>query len=336
TSGVLTLTVLDQNTDAPIPDVSVVVSNVDSVVLQRGSTNAAGVFVSQELPGGVAYLRLSAPGYDTREYGVYIEGNVAESVTLMPLISGTLTITVTDAMNDQGIVGASVTITDIDESPIASGTTGAGGILVVESIPGGVVYIDVSAPGYQATEDYGVQIEGNTTATISLLPEDQPGTLTITVVDSGTDTPISGASVLLTYDNEEIASGTTNASGIFVTSQELEPRSYTLVITATGYVEWYGVATVYNGPAETEVRMQPVTEGVLTLTVIDGTTAAVIPNATVTVSRSETSEEYSGTTNSAGIYTSPTLSTGRYDIEVTADGYNPELYGSVDVDGDTS
>src|SRR5690606_292260 len=96
TSGVLTLTVLDQNTDAPIPDVSVVVSNVDSVVLQRGSTNAAGVFVSQELPGGVAYLRLSAPGYDTREYGVYIEGNVAESVTLMPLISGTLTITVTD------------------------------------------------------------------------------------------------------------------------------------------------------------------------------------------------------------------------------------------------
>src|SRR5690606_10548182 len=125
-------------------------------------------------------------------------------------------------------------------------------------------------------------------------------------------------------------------SGIFVTSQELEPRSYTLVITATGYVEWYGVATVYNGPAETEVRMQPVTEGVLTITVIVGTTDAVIPNATVTVSRSGTSEEYSGTTNSAGIYTSPTLSTGRYDIEVTADGYNPELYGSVDVDGDTS
>ncbi|HVL99399.1 MAG TPA: carboxypeptidase-like regulatory domain-containing protein, partial [Egibacteraceae bacterium] len=140
----------------------------------------------------------------------------------------------------------------------------------------------------------------------------RPGAIAGQVVDAATGAGVGGATV--TADGR---TATTDAGGSFVIG-ELAPATYTVTVTAPGYLQASETATVTAGETTTvtvQLQREPPRRGAIAGLVIDANTGAVIVGATVTA------DGRSATTDASGRYTIADLPPATYTVTVTADGY---------------
>ncbi|MDD2197497.1 MAG: choice-of-anchor J domain-containing protein, partial [Bacteroidales bacterium] len=142
-------------------------------------------------------------------------------------------------------------------------------------------------------------------------------TVTLTLVDGETDTPIDGATVIIN-ENEQ----TTDADGVVTFS--LIDGTYAYTATKAGYVDAAGEIVVDGDNVEQTIALSP--GYTVTLTVVDGTSP--IDGATVIFNEGE-----GLTTDDNGKVVISDVINGNYSYTVTKAGY-VEVTGEIVVDGD--
>lgn len=319
--GTLTTHVTDQETGAPVPNATVTVREYWTGTETVGYTDADGVFVTGELPGGQYQVTVSSEHYVTGHASTFINGPTEVSVGILARFPGTVTVTALDGVSGQKIAGATVNVLDWDGTVVASGTTDATGVFISPEVRGGNTWLSISAQGYEGGYAY-LWLNGPAFHTFHLRPL-AAGDLTVTVRELWAWTPIGGATVVVrdAYTDAEVTSGNTDATGAYVASG-LPGGSYTVDVTAAGYFPANGQATV-NGYSNVTVEMQPQVDGILTVTAIDSPTGAPIAGASITITDPDGNEVAAGATSVDGTFSTNTLTGGPYTVTVTATGYQP-------------
>ena len=329
--GSLAITLLDQKSDTSIADASVVVRNEDTGdVVASGTSDASGYFFAEPFDDGYYRVEFSAPGYFVDFTWVYIDGPTELSFTLLPRTPGILTVHVTDPDGTTPVPSAFVDVYDQDTgNRVGQGLTDANGSFATDTLPAGDYQVGVSRDGYFDgwTSE---RVSGPTDAYVWLDPR-ADGVLTVNVTDSTTSNPVDGASVTVrdSSTNDIVASGSTGADGVFITSEALPSNYYSIDVTKDGYFDGWTSYRV-SGPTDAYVWLQPMADGVLTVNVTDSTTSNPVDGASVTVRDSSTNDIVaSGSTGADGVFiTSEALPGNYYSIDVTKDGYFDKSYST--------
>lgn len=340
--GTLTVSVRDANTNDPVSGADIVVrdDNWDEVAISK--TDEDGTFVSDELQGDRYWVQASHPEYYDGESSVLVSGDVQSSIQLERRIPGTLTITVLNDDTDQPVTGAEVVIAGGNtHTEVTRGETDDNGVFATRvELEGGDYFIEVTHGAYFHGSTYS-RVSGDTEEAIRLEPR-IPGTLTVTVIDSASNSPVAGAHIVVmdrtTY--EEVTSGKTGDTGTFITS-ELPGADYRIEAIHEDYHEnWEHVRA--RGETNTTVFLSPRIPGHVTIKVEEFRTGNPVAGATVTITRweSEQSQDVvaaTGSTDTNGRFvTTDQLRGGEsYSVTVTKPGYL-ELTTSVYVDGDAT
>lgn len=346
--GALTVTVVDDETGAPIAGALVTVwtylGKGGSRILD-GLTDEDGLLITASLPSSPSYgLSVSRAGYfDAWVEDVPVSGNTSRTVRLHPDTPGTLTITVLDAQTDSPIEGATVTVADTDtDTVVETGVTNGNGVLVTGELLGGYYDVLVAHPGYFDSpyyENERLEVGGDTSLTVRLEPR-IGGKVTVTVLDDRTNQPIEGATIKIyeesSYYGDLVGEGFTGTNGTF-TSSQLPGGDYEIVAYHPDYFSWYGSTDVrIAGDASGTIHLTPILNGIFTLIVLDSQTDAPIAGATVTVKRSGVTYA-TGSTGNDGVFTTGELpaSVYSYSYEVTHPDYFEE-WGYFGIVGDAS
>lgn len=286
--GALTVTVVDYETLATIPNATVKVYHTDSEQLvEQGSTNGAGVFeTSVSLESAWYHLSVSADGFhDRHQYAVFVNGSTDAEVALNPAVPGVLTVIVTEYDTSAPVPNATVTVFSGDTfQEVAQGTTDNEGRWMSPQLPSGLYYVNTIAPGYHSRENFEHRLSGDATLDITINRKVDV-VLTLTALDQGSSAPVVNADVTLRYyeSGEVAASGTTDQNGQIVTPP-IPQGSYTVDIVATGYVNPSFVIVLEATQEFTEYLVKGQTDPTETPTV----PPTVPPTETPTVPPTET------------------------------------------------
>jgi 5-hydroxyisourate hydrolase-like protein (transthyretin family) len=316
--GIIKVTAIDQTSGAPIAGATVVAYDREQTELARGTTDADGIFVTPELPGGNTDIVISAQGYFEMWTYRWLNGSTELTVSLVPMLTGDLTVTALHEWDGSPVAGASVVVRDhFSGAEVASGSTDGDGNFVAPALPGGQYDVLATTDGFFDASS-SPSVNGSSQVYLALRPK-VAGTLTVTVIDVEFTEPIANA-VVTVVDAEsgvEVATGTTDASGIF-TTETLEGALYDVTVAAAGF-EPGEVHTLVSGTSMVELRLWA-KPGHLTVQVVDQVTGAPIPGATVSV-RTVWEELATGSTDAAGEFVTDELPPAEYYLEVTAEGY---------------
>lgn len=164
-------------------------------------------------------------------------------------------------------------------------------------------------------------------AAVTASPRGATGTLTGVVTDASNGSPIAGARVHLAGPLTRDL--TTGADGRY--SMILSVGDYTATVSAFGYANGTGTATVSDGQTTTlDVPLTPVASGVVSGTVRDSTGTA-LANAKVQVLDSPIPV---ATTGADGTYSFAAVPLGSYQVKASAGGCNGDQTQALTVDGD--
>ena len=254
----------------------------------------------------------------------------------------TITGTVTNANNNNPIVGAIVTLQTMGGGGINTyrDTTIAGGVYSLLNIPVGTSgVLTVTATGYTQNQQFVQNLRANDTIDIQLIPAGtQTGAKKIlgTVSDASSLNAVSSARLILLLNAGGTATpvdtviSANNGSYLF---DSLSSGRYTIVVTKSGYSEYTSniIDLRTADSAVVNIQLTPIGKNVGTLTgkvtatdtqvVISG--AKVLLTRTVTVGGTVTTTPIDSTlTNNNGIYTISNVpaATG-YRLTVSAENY---------------
>ncbi len=281
-----------------------------TATVKCGSKSSGNPATFTNLALGTYYPEASAPGYNSASASVTITGTepYKEIDLLLSRNAGDVEIYVYDSETGLPISGASI-------SGTASGTTDSNGYCLFENVKyGSNLPFYASATGYNS---------GSGTATISraqpadlveiyLDPIPKTGDIDVTVVDSETGDPISGA-----YVSGCGQYGYTNYYGD-ITFYDVLYGGYTISASASGYYSGSAYASISkNYPYDSvTIYLDPIpTEGDITVRVIDSETGRAISGASVS------GASRSGSTNSSGYAYFYDVPFGSYTFTASKSGY---------------
>ena len=177
------------------------------------------------------------------------------------------------------------------------------------------------------------------------------GTITGTVTNATTGSPLSGVSVVVyTTGNSQVGYGLTNGAGVYVTAGIPTGTYIVRTANALGYVdEIYDdisscpgggcTGTPVNVTAGTttgNINFGLALGGTITGTVVDATSEAPLAGVQVYLTSPGSGFSYSTPTNASGVYAKTGLAEGTYYVwTVNALGYLDELYNNIPCPGGT-
>lgn len=109
-AGTLTVTVVDDTTDAPIPGAAVIVRDRDGNEAASGATDGSGAF-AVDLPGGDYTVEATAEGFYRSSISTRVSGDTPVSLGLQPRVPGMVTATVTVTATETATATPSETAT---------------------------------------------------------------------------------------------------------------------------------------------------------------------------------------------------------------------------------
>jgi len=297
--GFLTGTVRDRDTSAPIARAVLTVNDVTT----QTDTSVTYEF---SLGAGDYTVIASAEGYIKQEKSVTI--NSGNTTTLDFRLAppepqkGILTGTVIDRGTSAPIFKATIAVNGV------SAQTDSLGTYEIEMDLGNYT-ATASADGYVQQQRSATITAGDTTTlNFQLMP--QKGTLTGTVTDRDTSAPIAGAEVLVNGSSVR-----TDTSGNYQIA--LSPDSYTVIVSAEGYVQQQKSATItLDSRITLDFQLAPA-DGIFTGTIVNSVTGAPVPGATVEVVGAG-NVAFQAETDSLGKF-SFSLPPGAYDVTTFAD-----------------
>ncbi|MCL4538853.1 MAG: carboxypeptidase regulatory-like domain-containing protein [Bacteroidetes bacterium] len=217
--------------------------------------------------------------------------------------TGTITGAVTDATTSNPISSATVIVGSL------TATTTSQGTYSISHVPAGTDTVAVSANGYLSASKQ-IQVSSGASETVNFSMEPAATTVSGTVTDATTKTPI--GSVVITLGSQ---STTTSTQGTYSFSN-VAPGGYTVTASGANYISQSKQIQVSPGQPQTvNFSLQPSTTTV-SGTITDATTNTTISGATVTLGTQ------SATTSSGGSYSFSNVQAGNYTVTASANGYN--------------
>lgn len=302
-------------------------------VRYTATTNARGIYNISSVEPSNYTLVASASGYQTKSVGVK-PCNCKPTVVnfeLVPL-GGTISGTVTDAMTTFPISGAKVSIFQTT-TLIATVTANGSGFYSVPNLAPGSYIISATATGYE-TDIKGAIVQVGATETVNFQLATTPGTISGTVTDLGTMSPIQGALIEVYEGSLVIGFADTDAMGNY-TVPSLPPGSYTLVASANGYEFDTKQASVLAGMTTVVDFALNTVQGTIAGTVTDSETGLPIEGASIQISDGLVGI-VSILTDADGNYNVSGFSPGRYIVTVSVEGYQTQSAGAIVLSNNTT
>lgn len=293
------------------------------------TTDDQGNFSILDLPIGTYALTFSRSGFSTRTItNIEVFGNTVTSIDDVALAASStgavLSGTVTDT-NGNPISSVLVRVLQ-NNTVVASTTTGAQGTYSFSNLAAGTYVVQFSKTGFTTAQVSGVAITTGDSVTVNVqLTGSGTGTGTITglVVDP-LGRPVQGATISLNGPSGT-QTATTDANGVFEFDNLTPGSTYSLTVTASGFLtESRQNITVAEGD-ETNLRIQlrqDSTSGGSLSGLIRAANGVPIPGATVTIVGGPAVGQ-SRTTSSTGQFSFAGLPGGAYTINVSAAGFRP-------------
>ena len=243
TTGTINGTVTDTSTGSPIAGANVSTQPATTTT----TTDAQGTYsISNVAPGSYTVIA-SASGYITGNASATVTGGqtATANLALQPSpTTGTISGTVTDESTGTPIAGASVST----QPATTTATTDTQGNYAISDADEGSYTVTASASGYfDESDNVTVTAGQTTTCNLALEPKPTTGTISGTVTEEGTGTPIAGASVS-TQPATTIAISDTQGN---YKIDDVAPGSYTLTASASGYTDDSTNVTVTAGQTST-------------------------------------------------------------------------------------
>lgn len=300
-----------------LSNVSVVLANTEGFTTTV-ATDLAGHYVALGIPIGDYTISASALGFDPATADRTLPAsellNVPFVLSPIPPIQGTVRDT-----NTAVVPGAMVQFTHPTSGPAGSVITNDAGFFTFAPLTRGIYSVLVTAPGFTPQT---VTAEPGDELNIVLQTPPQPASI-IGSVSQADETPISGATVEFTNTGTgDVTPTTTGESGIF-TSGPLPPGTYSVLVTAAGFLPETRTAEPGDG---LNIIMQPAPQPVTLIrgNVIDQNGAAV-PAAQVEFRNQATGALSQTTTDESGSFRSQMLDPGTYEVRVSAQGFITQI-----------
>ncbi|MFB3897774.1 MAG: carboxypeptidase regulatory-like domain-containing protein [bacterium] len=290
----------------------------------------------------------------TQSITVIADDTVTLDFTLQPQPEpekGSIIGTVSDASTGAAIEGAFVFVSTDAASwyghlPHLFTQTDSTGVYQLDNIPAGTQVVKVMKPGYEAgSQEIAVIAFDTVVANISLvaIPPQATGTITGTVSDASTGSPIASAIVFVRGNHDNVAMHC--PGNVSFTTTDIN-GSYTLYNIATGVQEVVAIDSGYQAAEQqatilanettlVDFVLVPFGDDTATVSVIvveaGSDTHKMIPDATVFISVNNeilpTSEwdNFWGMTNITGHTQIGNVPSGNQIISVSRDGYTPQL-----------
>ncbi|HKE31208.1 MAG TPA: carboxypeptidase regulatory-like domain-containing protein [Candidatus Angelobacter sp.] len=277
--------------------------------------NASGVYTLNNVGGGTQSLTASATGYLPVTNSV----NVGGSSTTLNFALSTAGILNVKVVNSSGaaVSGAPVSLSGGQIQTSLSGTTNASGVYSSGWIPIGNYAVTSGSASQQATVATGQ----TTTITITQTGGNGTGTISGTVTDSS-GAALSGATV-----SAGGVTTTTQANGGY-TLNSVPAGTVTVTASMSGFqTASQTVSLAAGGTATANFALSPAAStGTVTGTITNITNGMVLSEATVKWNSMAVS------TNSSGVYTMSSVSSGNQTLTASATGYLARN-GTVTVNG---
>ncbi|KML32346.1 carboxypeptidase regulatory-like domain-containing protein [Rossellomorea marisflavi] len=318
-------TVTDQATGLFLPNTTVNLLQGINVVATT-ITSATGFYSFTNLVPGNYTVEASRTNYNTASINTTVASGQSNTVNiqLQPQTS-----TITGNVSSGGpIPGAVVVLTNPAGVTIATTTTdGLGNYSFVGVIPGSY-NLAVTATGFQS-QTAGVTTMANQNSVVNFNLIANPGAVSGTIRDSGTNAPIPGATVeLLTQTGILLLSTVSDAGGGY-TFGNLAPGTYQVRATVSGYASSSVAAPVVSGLTSTANLLLQPNPGTVSGQARDVATQLPIPGTAVQAIDSQGFVVGTTFTDAGGIFTFSTLQPGSYSFVFTAAGYGGVTRGAV-------
>ncbi len=345
--GSISGTVAQINGMLPIPDAIIILYNGNNPIAAT-RTDAQGRYLIRGVRPGHNYtIKVMRNGfYGTDTHAVWVRGGKVTDENTPQNDGGETTfflyrdITVASVYGDVKlngvlVVGAKVTATALSGTPPATATTvtDAAGHYEIKNLQSGPYKISAVHPTIPT--DVATIMLNDTNGNMKLSDgEDRhvdlafvpagppPGKMTGTVYQTGTTTPIVGATVTLQNAGATVATVVTDTNGNF-TIDNLTTGTYTLSVTATGYITPQPLTITFNqvtGALLDPIYMDPIGvsgSGQLYLRVYQGNTQNPLDGVKVTTLINGV--EYSSKLT-ANVFTSGTIKSN-VDFDLPANSY---------------
>ncbi|MBI1904644.1 MAG: carboxypeptidase regulatory-like domain-containing protein [Rhodocyclales bacterium] len=222
TSGTISGTVRDHDTDQPVADAEVVLTNYNTgVEVARVVGDAQGSFSFTGLPFVPYRVSLRVSGYQSVEAVAYLWSSVPNATVSARLKRLVVSGRVVDALDQHPIEGALI---ELGGQEVRSD---ADGRFSIESVKAGVQPVTISAPGYRTRTHtvtiaaLGDQDFGDIALEAAVAEADLAGFVT----DSTTGDPIAGATI--TTDTQQM--GSSRADGSWLLTSVVKGRRFVRV-----------------------------------------------------------------------------------------------------------
>ena len=275
--GSITGTVTDVVTGQPVAGATVSYAGPKSTT-GSATTATNGTYSFTSLPEGGYSVSASANGYVSWTGSAVVTpgSTTPEPIALTPQ-SGGISGRVTSSAGSKGPLAGAV-VSYSGPSGTGSTTTAADGTYSLTNLVEGGYQVTASATNF-APLTATVPVPAGATAAQSFALAPGSSSITGTVTDSATGTPIAGAVVACSG-----GSATTNGSGVYTLSS-LAPATYSLTVSAGGYATSPAASvTTTAGNSATKNFALTAQPGGVSGTVTDNSTNSPIAGATVTYS----------------------------------------------------
>ncbi|MFQ3545546.1 carboxypeptidase regulatory-like domain-containing protein [Halobacillus rhizosphaerae] len=309
-----------------------------SIVVATTTADSDGRYMVSGLSSGLYTVTASATGYGPNTVAVVVEADVTERVDVpLTSLTGSLEGQVLDSeglpIMEQGI---SIQIFDeqgrLVETLLADNL---GGFTVLNLEPGNYRVV-VSAPGYETASVSAIITAGQTTM-ITIVLQEEPGTLSVNVRDRMTGVPISGASVTVTLsDGTVVGSGVTDSNGdVIITG--LPTGELLLSVAGENYIPETQTIVIGSGEVlELTITLQRIPLGRVIGQVVDQETTFPITGALVELINTAGTIIASFTTDEEGLFNFEDVPEGTYRLRISKIGYETETVVIEVMNGETT
>ncbi|MED1864392.1 carboxypeptidase regulatory-like domain-containing protein [Fictibacillus nanhaiensis] len=336
--GQISGVILDEQTLAPLVGAQVEVYAPGAVTpIARRTTGAAGDFLIEGVAPRSYTLNAFQINYSIRSTGIIVTSNTISNVQLALVpdpasVSGTVT-------NENGIPlsNASVRVVDENDIEIGNGITDLDGNFVIGNLPEGSYTVVAGAENYSSSTA-GVSLQpGEQLLDIDVILTPLGGLIFGTVVSAETGEELPGILIsILTPEGIPIISTNTDTTGSF-TSILLTPGTYTVIATSPYYVQdQIGVIVLPNQTSRVSFALNEI-GGAISGTVTDLTGNPIL-DRTISIRLLNDGGVLLQTliALSDGSFEFQNLSSGTYQVNVIADGYQTATVGAIVVNGEVT
>ncbi len=268
TWGTVRGTVTDSATGQPLPNATVRLGSVEVM------TDARGAYVAERVPAGTVTVSAGLARYhDARAtFELARDAEHEQALELGPITTGTLVITVVDAVSGEPVEGADLMIAQRRE------TADAAGRVTAEEVPAGDIVVNASARLYEpASADAVLEAAGEAAVAIELVPVTY-GTIVGTVVDSVSGAPLADATVR--FAKLELR---TDAAGSF-RAERVPAGSVSVNAELFRYRDGQQSIELERGAEEVvRLALEPITTGTVRGIVRNATNSEPVSGATITI-----------------------------------------------------